>query len=306
MADTAAGTERQQAFRAELFAAGLLVGTGVDGLYGRSGTYESILDGIDALVTDQIVDERATAVFFPPVMARGVFERTDYLRSFPDLMGSVHTFRGTDRQHAELMRRVDGEGDWPSMLTPADVVLCPAACHPLYPTCTGRLPEGGRTFEVNGYCFRCEPSVDPARMQAFHMHEAVYVGDPDSAQAHRDGGLQRGLELLASLGLDVRPELASDPFFGRLGTMLSANQLDEELKIEAMVPICSEEPTAVMSANCHRDHFGLPFGIETSAGAVAHSACVGFGVDRVALAVLARHGLDPERWPSKVRDRLWP
>jgi seryl-tRNA synthetase len=302
-----AANDRQAEFRGELFAAGILFDTGVDGLYGRSHAYESILAAFDGLVSHHIVDDGATGAFFPPVMARWVFDRTDYLKSFPDLMGSVHTFRGTDRQHAELVRRAEDAGDWAEMLTPADVVLCSATCHPIYPLCTGRLPDGGRHFEVNGYCFRCEPSIDPARMQAFHMHEAVYVGDPDTAQDHRDRGLERGLELLGSLGLDVRAEAANDPFFGRLGTMLAANQRDEELKIEGVVPICSEDnPTAVMSANCHRDHFGLPFGIETTTGGTAHSACVAFGVDRVALALLARHGLDPERWPTRVRDRLWP
>ena len=37
------------------------------------------------------------------------------------------------------------------MLEPAEVVLCSAACHPVYPLCTdGRLPAGGRRFEVYG------------------------------------------------------------------------------------------------------------------------------------------------------------
>jgi seryl-tRNA synthetase len=60
-----------------------------------------------------------------------------------------------------------------------------------------------------------------------------------------------------------------------------------------------------MSANCHRDHFGLPFGIETDSGEVAHSACVAFGVDRIAVALLARHGLDPADWPGPVRAQLY-
>ncbi len=101
-----------QSFRAELFDAGLLVDTGVDGLYGRSARYESIVAGIDRLVTGSMVDRPVEAVFFPPVMARWVFDKTDYLKSFPDLMGSVHTFRGTDRDHAKLIGLVDDGGDW--------------------------------------------------------------------------------------------------------------------------------------------------------------------------------------------------
>ena len=37
-------------FRDRLIAEGLLIPTGVDGLYGRSGTFEDIIDGIDGVV----------------------------------------------------------------------------------------------------------------------------------------------------------------------------------------------------------------------------------------------------------------
>jgi seryl-tRNA synthetase len=300
-------TDPYQSFRTELFDAGLLVDTGVDGVYGRSARYESIVAGIDRLVTGSMVDRPVEAVFFPPVMARWVFDKTDYLKSFPDLMGSVHTFRGTDRDHAKLIGLVDEGGDWAQALVPAEVVLCSATCHPVYPMCSGRLPDGGRRFEVNGYCFRCEPSIDPSRMQAFRMHEYVYVGEADEAQRHRDRGLERGLEVLAELGLKVEAIPANDPFFGRLGGMLAANQLDEALKMEIVTPVCStEHPTAIMSANCHRDHFATPFDITTADGVPAHSACVAFGVDRVTLALLHEHGLDPDRWAPTVRSRLWP
>ena len=293
-------------FRSALLQAGLLLDTGVEGLYGKSAVYESIVRALDQLITERMVDQPAEVLAFPPVLARWVFDKTDYLKSFPDLMGSVHTFRGTDRQHMELISLAESGGDWPSALVPAEVVLCSATCHPVYPLCSGTLPDGGRRFEVNGYCFRCEPSIDPMRMQAFRMHEYVYVGDPDHAQSHRDGGLERGLGLLAQLGLDVEAVPANDPFFGRLGTMLAANQLDEALKMEIVTPVSSaERPTAIMSANCHRDHFGVPFGISDASGSTAHSACVAFGVDRVTLALLKNHGLDPASWPSDARQLLW-
>jgi seryl-tRNA synthetase len=293
--------------RDELISAGLLFETGVDGLYGRTGRYEAIIDGLEQWIIARAVVLPVETVRFPPVMARTTFDQTDYLRSFPDLMGSIHTFRGSDRDHAKLVNLWESGGDLQSALQPAEVVLCSATCHPVYPLCTGRLPVGGRRFDISGYCFRCEPSLDPARMQAFRMHEYVYVGDPDTAQEHRDGGLERGLELLSGLGLEVSAIPANDPFFGRVGVMLSANQLDEALKIEIVTPVNSvENLTAIMSANCHRDHFGIPFSIETADGETAHSACVAFGVDRCALALLRTHGVDIDGWPASVRNQLWP
>ena len=78
------------------------------------------------------------------------------------------------------------------------------------------------------------------------------------------------------------------------------------LKFELLIPIESEDkPTACLSFNYHTDHFGLLWGIKSSDMSVAHTACVGFGLERIAVALLKHHGFDPAQWPSAVRDTLW-
>ncbi|MGH9092035.1 MAG: amino acid--[acyl-carrier-protein] ligase [Acidimicrobiales bacterium] len=287
-----------------LLAAELLVPTGVQGLYGRSAAYQDLADAVSGLVRRWGAALGATRLHLPPVLARETFGRTNYVESFPDLMGSVHVFHGGDAEHKELLRRIEGGGDWSALLQPAEVVLGSAACHGVYPLCGDRVPDGGRYFDVASYCFRHEPSSQAARMQAFVMHELVYVGDAEGAQAHRDTGLARGLALLGSLGLPMEAVPANDPFFGRVGAVLAADQLAGELKLEGVTTLAGDDaPTAVMSANCHRDHFGHAFGIE-AAGGPAHSACVAFGIDRVVVALLSCHGLDPAAWPGAVRSQL--
>lgn len=291
-------------FRRTLVEAGVLLETGVTGVYGYSATYQRIVSGVDRMITT-LAAGHYTQVQFPPVLARPTFDRTGYLESFPDLMGSVHVFRGGQREYRELARRYSEHSSWSELLDPSEVVLSSAACHPLYPLCTGRLPGGGRRFEVVNWCFRHEPSSDPARMVAFRMHELVYVGDPAGAQDHRDETLERGLELLRSLGLPMDPVPANDPFFGRSGAILASAQLEENLKIEGVTPISMDRPTAIISGNCAREHFGRAFSIETAGGEAAHTACVAFGVDRITLALLRRHGLALDLWPVEVRRRLW-
>ena len=56
----------------------------------------------------------------------------------------------------------------------------------------GACPTGAGASRSTGCCFRHEPSLDPARMLAFRMHEFVYVGDPDGAEAHRDRWVEAG------------------------------------------------------------------------------------------------------------------
>jgi seryl-tRNA synthetase len=239
-------------------------------------------------------------------MPRNVLEQSGYLSSFPDMIGSVSTFSGDNADHKRLMEVAQSGGEWTSFLQASDVSLCPAVCHPLYPTLAGTLPEGGRRYDVSGWCFRHEPSLDPARMQSFRQHDLVYVGEAEQARDNRDRWLQLGAEILDSLGLTVEIVVANDPFFGRVGRILAESQRSETLKYEIVTPIHSaEHPTAIASANCHLDHFGEPFGIVTADGEVAHSCCFGFGLDRITLALLRTHGLHPGVWPAVTRDRLW-
>ena len=298
-------TGSRRALLERLIAAGHLIPSGVPGLYGRGGEMESVIEHFERYITRRGADLNAEVMRFPPILARRTYEATDHLETMPHLLGSVHSFTGSDAEHAELAARARSGGDWPQMLHATDVVLVPAACYPLYPTARGTLPEGGRTVDLLAFVFRHEPSDDPARMQIFRQREYVRLGTPEQAIAHRDEWLRRAEEMHRSVGLRVKKVLANDPFFGRGGRMMKATQREQDLKYELVAPVTSEEkPTAITSSNCHLDHFGIAFEIRTHDGAVAHSACVGFGLERIALALLSEHGMDPDRWPREVRSVL--
>ncbi|MFN8227870.1 MAG: amino acid--[acyl-carrier-protein] ligase [Mycobacterium sp.] len=293
-------------FRDQLIEAGLLIPMGIDGLFGRGAVFENVIDGIDVAVRRKgqaVHGDSATVLRFPPLFSRAAFEGTDYIASFPNLTGSVSTFTGGDREHRDLLEdRASGNG-WDHHLHPAGTMLVSAACHPSYSTLDPQLPPDGRLLDVYGYCFRHEPAIDPARMQAFRMHEYVRVGTPEQAVEHRETWIGHGLAMLAELGLDAAPVAANDPFFGRAGRMLAANQHAENLKTELVIRLYGDltDGTAVVSSNCHQDHFGTTFALRTADGEVAHSACVGFGMERIALALFRTHGLDPATWPISVR-----
>ena len=299
---------RRRDFGEQLIAAGLLIPTGIDGLYGRGGDFEAIIDGIDHAVraaAGRAYETAPRVLRFPPVFPRTNFEKTDYIASFPNLTGAISTFTGDNKAHRALLADRENGVDWDGHLEAAGTMLVSAACHPAYAGLSGVLNEPV-LLDVYGYCFRHEPSVDPARMQAFRMHEYVYVGDAEGARRHRDSWVERGLEVLAALGLEAQAVAANDPFFGRAGRMLAANQREENLKTELVVHLYGGlgEPTAIVSANCHQEHFGENFAITAPDGSVAHSACVGFGMERIALALLRTHGLTLGEWPSSVRSAL--
>jgi seryl-tRNA synthetase len=286
---------------------GLIIPVGVPGIFGRSAVFEDVLRRFDDYISGVAEEDRAEQMLFPPTLDRRVLEKSEFLDSFPQLAGTVFSFIGNETQHAELSTRVHAGQSWDHLQSMTDVVLTPAACYPVYPSFTGTVPDNGRLVDMQNWVFRHEPSPEPTRMQAFRVREFVRVGTPKVVVAWRDMWLERGLTIMRSLGLPAKSEVANDPFFGRGARLLSASQREQQLKFEVTIPVISEEdPTAVCSFNFHQEHFGKIFEIKTADGAVANTACLGFGMERVCMALFKHHGFDPKAWPASVREKLWP
>jgi seryl-tRNA synthetase len=279
---------------------------GAEGVYGRVGLYEEVVEALSAFITRR--REPETEVFrFPPVMSRRHLEKAGYLKSFPNLLGCVCALHGSEGEIQSAAGRLESGGDWTSSLTPADLVLTPASCYPVYPLAAerGPVPAGGLRFDVACDCFRREPSSEIDRLQSFRMREYVCIGSPQEVGQFRERWIERGLEMAGELMLACKIDQANDPFFGRVGQMMAISQRQQALKLELLVPLrAAERPTACMSFNNHREHFGEVWGLRNEAGEVAHTACAAFGMDRLAVALFWTHGLQIQKWPGEVRGAL--
>jgi seryl-tRNA synthetase len=298
---------KSSALRDALIQHGLLVPMGADGVYARSGLFEQVVERIEAMITHAARSDKAETLRFPPGMARQNFERSGYLNSFPQLIGTVHCFCGDDRAHRTLLSCVAEGGDWTTGQSGSDIVLTPAACYPVYPivAARGALPEGGHLVDLLSWCFRREPSLEPTRLQMFRQREWVRMGSAAQVMAAREGWMERGQALIGALQLPFEIEIANDPFFGRAGQLLANSQREQQHKFELLVPVNDGAgPTACVSFNYHLDKFGQSFGITTQGGDVAHTGCVGFGLERIAVALFRHHGFSPDLWPETVRQAL--
>ncbi len=279
---------------------------GVDGVYARTAIYEQVVEGLSAFISDH--READTEILrFPPVMSRRHLQRSGYLKSFPHLLGCVSCLHGDETQLRAALDRFETGQDWTAALSAADLVLAPAACYPAYPIVASRgaVPAGGLLLDVACDCFRHEPSKHLDRLQSFRMREYVCVGTSAQVTDFRTRWLDRAAAIADHLDLPYRFEQASDPFFGRGGKLMASSQVEQSLKFELLVPVRSaEEPTACMSFNYHRDHFGTIWRLRTVVGEIAHTACVAFCMDRLALALFSAHGPEPLEWRSRVRRAL--
>jgi len=286
--------------------AALFCPMGADGVYARTSLFERIVDGLSLLISSHR-EPGTEALRFPPVMSRSQLETSGYLQSFPNLLGCVCTLHGTEAEIRAAADRFEIGGEWTTALVPADLVLSPAACYPIYPLAArrGLVPQSGLRFDVACDCFRREPSKQLARLQSFRMREYVGIGAPNEVVDFRDRWIDRGRQMAEQLGLTCRIAPASDPFFGRTGQMMAVSQLQRSLKFELIVALRQpEEPVACMSFNSHLDHFASIWGLRGEAGDVVHTACVAFGIDRLAIALFRTHGLDLQKWPAAVRKAL--
>src|ERR1700688_4239775 len=284
----------------------LLLPSGIDGVYARTATFEQVANGLTDLIS-QYCEPNTEVLRFPPVMSRRQVEKSGYLKSFPHFLGCVSCLGGAEADVRSAVERSEAGEDWTPALAAGDLVRSPAACYPVYPLVAsrGHGPAGGLALDVAYDCFRREPSQNLALLQSFRMREYVRIGTPEEVDEFRRAWMARAPGFAKQLGLPWRIDTASDPLFGRGGKLMAMSQVEQALKFELLIPVRSaDEPTACMSFNYHRDHFGTTWNLRTESGEVAHTGCVAFGIDRLALALFATHGLDLPHWPVAVRKAL--
>lgn len=281
------------------------VATEAPGVYLYPAAFEAIVARLRAGIAAMAAGEPFVRLAVPPVISRRTIERAGYVASFPNLLGTVHSYGGDPKRWGRLAPLVEEGGAWYSDQQISDLVLLPAACYPTYATLTGRdLAEPAR-FHVEANCFRQEATSEPGRLRTFRMVELVTAGDEEHCLAWRAHWLDRVAGWLESMQLKVSVEEADDPFFGPAKKLYQAAQRMQKLKYELRVPVDGDQVQAIASANYHKDHFGEAFGF-TGNGHTGQTACTAFGIERIALALINAHGPRPAAWSAAVAAALEP
>lgn len=251
----------------------------------------AVLDSAEAVLFDALEDhfhQIAVALTARPVAGPALLPvqdlaSLDFFRNFPHLALPVTTLG--DEARGELAR---GAAEIPTAehtLVPTGFCLPTATCYGLLISMRGRSVETPQVITSIGRCFRNEDHYDGLRrLWAFHMREVLYVGSQAGAVDHLARSREFVLGLAGRLGVNVRFEPATDPFYLGDGSRSILNQLDP-VKFEFV----SDDGTAIASVNRHRNFFGerlnISFGDEP-----AFSGCLAFGVERWVHALVKVHG----------------
>src|SRR5690349_24925186 len=95
-----------KSYRDALLEHRLLVATAARGVYGFGAEFERLLHRVDALITRGGDGQEAEVIRFPSLLPRTDLEHSGYLKSFPQLVGLIHTFEGDERAHTDMLRAV--------------------------------------------------------------------------------------------------------------------------------------------------------------------------------------------------------
>jgi seryl-tRNA synthetase len=280
------------------------------GRYGFGPKIVALMEYFELQARRMAATFEAEARQFPSLIGADVLDRCRYLKNFPASLNLVSHLR---EDHA-VLQKFASSGQWDGNhlafdrdgLSQIECLLSPSVCFHWYMWLRDTELTRPQAITALGKCFRYESSnlSGLERLWDFNMREIIFVGEADYVLNARNRLVDASAQCLDELGMAYEISSASDPFFVDSYAVQAAYQQGFDLKFELLAPLpYSGKKLAVGSINYHQDFFGRSFAIQTPAGP-AHTGCLGFGYERLALAFLAQHGLDETHWPDPVARHL--
>lgn len=278
------------------------------GFFSFQGDVLRVLHALNRSVQKMAGEVEAIEQEHPAVWPVRLFKMIDYFREFPQQMILCAPVKDDFQARSEFSKNFAKDADFDSVpmgehMADATYGLQPAVCDCCYYTLEGARDLKNNYYSTANRVFRNErsPTNQLDRLTNFTVRDIMFVGTEAFVLEARQKMIERLSEFLTSLGVNAKIETANDPFFANESAMKSVFQNTHRLKYEllAYIPHLDRE-IAAGSINLHTDFFGRAFDIEAGDGTVAHSGCIGVGMERMAYALFCQHGPDLKDWPQPV------
>lgn len=297
---------------AELQALGVVHEMG-PGAIATAPPFTTVLNALDARIRGIAVARfGGLEVRYPTLISTYSLRRGGYLRSFPQFVMSASQLRVDLDVYQHFVSDLTEAGEPGPVFDRHSVhsgyCLPPTMCFHTYHQLSGQSLSGTLCVVTSrGKSFRFESGYRRSleRLWDFTIREVVFVGEAATVARQREDFLTASCALADEWGLAGHVESADDPFFA--GASVPERALAQrlgKLKYELRAPVEQGRTVSVASFNLHGTTFGDSYHIRLPNGEVAHTACVGFGLERLTFALFCQHGAKTEQWPLQLRAAL--
>jgi len=279
------------------------------GIFTFEGDFLRLMRALDGYFRAYALEIHAVEQAYPPTVLTRSMVKSGYLGSFPHhalLVTNVKRMAESASQ-GKTVSGANAGGGVPSVADLAEPqhMLAPTVCYRCFEAMTGeKVPAGGAIFTGTAHCNRNEGFIDDnlTRLQSFLMREIVFFGTADMVGDLRRRIIEHARATVEDWGLTVRAATASDPFFMSANQSKRGYQTLMQLKYEMQMLLPHDGAwLSCMSFNDHQASLVGPYEIQAENGAPLTSGCVGYGLERLAYAILCQHGVDRGSWPQKLR-----
>lgn len=267
------------------------------GYYAVPEEFGRLTDALDRLLRRNIVRTFADARpvnerRYPTLLATEALRRSGYLVNFPSLVSVTAHLADPGMADPQADAVTDDAAGGLGPYVVSDAVLPPTMCLHIYEEfrLTRANPLEHPVVTARGPAFRREVnSADPLkRLSEFTIRECVFFGDRETVWRRRELAQDMALKIADEIGLPCRMAVASDAFFANpAGSRNQRIQQMMKAKYEMLCPAGDDE-VAVASFNFSGRKFVDSYNLNAEPGVV--SGCLGFGLERLAMVLVRRHG----------------
>lgn len=177
----------------------------------------------------------------------------------------------------------------------------PSTCYHCYALRAGRDIGPDQAITAITRCHRYEAinHRQPGRLLEFSMREIIFLGSPDYVRETRVRSLELVEQMVRDWSLYGALVTANDPFFSSDFTHKTGQQHRLGMKYEYKADMPPHPSISILSSNLHGPTFSKAFGITQNRHPI-NTGCIGFGLERMALALIAQHGPDLTVWPASL------
>lgn len=282
------------------------------GIYSLQGGFMRVFQALNRATLDIAREVGAIEQEHPAVWPVRLFKMIDYFHEFPHQMILCAPVKDDFASRSMFSKLFKKEAEFETvpmneLMADAAYGLQPAVCDCCYYALEGDHAHTDTFYTTYNKVFRNErsPTNRLDRLTNFSVRDIMFVGREAWVLEARQRLIELLTRFLQNLHIHAKIETANDPFFANESAMKSVFQNAHRLKYEllAKIPHLGRE-IAVGSINLHTDFFGKAFDIRMADGEVAHSGCIGVGMERMTYALYCQHGPDLAAWPAGLREFL--